>query len=293
MSSVYLKLFVTVSFWGASFIATKVAVRTLHPVEVVWARTLLGLAVMWWMLKLRGVELRWRGVPVPALVLLGFLSVFVQQVVQAYAMKFSMASTATWIIGMSSVFIALLGYLFLGERLRAIQALGIGLSFFGVALVMGRGYPGSLLGFGFSRGDLVMLLTSLNWAVFSVLSRSFLSSRGLDGLLAIFYVMAFGFLFESAALPLFARWDLLARLSEPRVASSILFLGVCCTGLAYAFWYDGLGALSAYRVGVFMYLQPLVGTVLSYRLLGERMSPWSLLGGAMILLGVYMVNRKP
>jgi len=291
--SVYLKLLVTVSFWGASFIATKVAVRALHPVEVVWARTLLGLLVMWSMLRLRGVELRWRGVPLPALVLLGFLSVFVQQVVQAYAMKFSMASTATWIIGMSSVFIALLGYVFLGERLRAIQAMGVGLSFLGVALVMAKGEPSALLGFGFSKGDLVMLLTSLNWAVFSVLSRRFLSSRGLDGLLAIFHVMVFGFLFESLALPFFGRSDLPSRLLEPQAALSVLFLGVCCTGLAYAFWYDGLGAMSAYRVGVFMYLQPLVGTILSYRLLGERMSPWSLLGGAMILLGVYAVNRRP
>lgn len=72
----------------------------------------------------------------------------------------------------------------------------------------------------------------------------------------------------------------------------IAFLGIFCSGFAYIAWYDALQALPASRVGAFLYLEPLVAVVVAAVILAEAITWVSLVGGAVILFGVYLVNRK-
>jgi drug/metabolite transporter (DMT)-like permease len=72
----------------------------------------------------------------------------------------------------------------------------------------------------------------------------------------------------------------------------IAFLGIACSGLAYIFWYDGLQAIPASQVGAFLYLEPLVAVVVASAILQEPILLASLIGGGIILLGVWLVNRK-
>ena len=69
------------------------------------------------------------------------------------------------------------------------------------------------------------------------------------------------------------------------------FLGVFCSGLAYIAWYDALQALSAAQTGAFLYIEPLVAVVVAFFVLGEPIMLVSLIGGGVILLGVWLVNR--
>lgn len=71
------------------------------------------------------------------------------------------------------------------------------------------------------------------------------------------------------------------------------FLGVFCSGLAYIFWYDALKVLPASQAGVFLYLEPLVAVELAALVLDDALLLATLLGGGIILLGVWMVNRVP
>ena len=72
---------------------------------------------------------------------------------------------------------------------------------------------------------------------------------------------------------------------------AVAFLGVFCSGLAYIAWYDALKVLTTAQTGVFLYLEPLVAVVVAFFILGEAITPGSVLGGAVILLGVWLVNR--
>ena len=71
---------------------------------------------------------------------------------------------------------------------------------------------------------------------------------------------------------------------------SVGFLGVFCSGLAYIFWYDALKALPAAQAGAFLYLEPFVTVIVAALILGEPLLGISLLGGAAILLGVWIVK---
>jgi len=61
--------------------------------------------------------------------------------------------------------------------------------------------------------------------------------------------------------------------------------------VAYVFWFDALEHLPAPRVGVFLYLEPLVTVAVAACLLREPVRLGTMAGGAIILLGVWLVNR--
>jgi drug/metabolite transporter (DMT)-like permease len=184
---------------------------------------------------------------------------------------------------------ALLGWIFLKERVTWWQIIGILLAALGVILVVTKGDLGTLQGgiFG-APGDILILVSALNWAIFSALSKRSLGK--LPATQMIFYVMVFGWFFTTILL--FSG----PGLSEIGVLSlrgwvGILFLGVACSGLAYIFWYDGLKAIPASRIGAFLYLEPLVAVAVAFMILGEPVLIPTLLGGVGILLGVWFVNR--
>jgi drug/metabolite transporter (DMT)-like permease len=108
--------------------------------------------------------------------------------------------------------------------------------------------------------------------------------------LTVTYVMALGWL---AILPLFlisGGWMELSRLSAVGW-SGVLFLGLLCSGAAYIFWYDALDTAGASQVATFLYIEPLVTLIVATRLIGEKITWASLVGGGIILLGVWLVNR--
>lgn len=293
----YAGLVLAVVFWGASFVAAKMALRELSPATLTFARFGVGLIVL-----LATVLLRKDFRPVarrdlPLLALLGLLGVAFHQWLQATGLQTAAASISSWIVATIPIFVALLGRAFLGERLGWWRVLGIGIAGAGTIEVASGGQLSALVsGQAGTVGDALMAISAVNWAVFTILSKRVLS--GGDGgnagkaspLTNTLVMMAFGWL---ATLP-WAAWDggwrALSSLSGQGWVA-LLFLGVACSGLAYLFWYDGLRVVDATQVGGFLYLEPLVTSVLALPLLGEPLSAALGLGGAAILLGVWMVNR--
>lgn len=106
----------------------------------------------------------------------------------------------------------------------------------------------------------------------------------------MFYVMGFGWLFTSV---LFFRGPGLGEIHNLARDGwlGIAFLGIFCSGLAYIFWYDALQVLPVAQTGAFIYLEPLVTVVVAALVIGEPLLWSSLVGGGIILLGVWMVQR--
>jgi len=275
--------------WGASFIATKFALRDIGPVAVIWLRFAVGVIILAIAVAAR------RQFTLPKrnewgyFALLGFLGITLHQWLQANGLVTAKATTSAWIVSTIPVFMALLGWLALKERLGWIKVGGILLATFGMLLVVSRGELAALWVNGFGApGDYLILISAVNWAVFSVLSR-----RGLKLYPAtrmMFYVMLLGWLFSSILFFSGSYWIQIPHLA-PSGWAGIAFLGIFCSGLAYITWYDALQALPSAQAGVFLYIEPLVTMLLAAILIDEKVTPASLLGGAIILLGVWLVNR--
>jgi drug/metabolite transporter (DMT)-like permease len=188
------------------------------------------------------------------------------------------------------VFTALLGWLFLKEKLGGLRVFGIALAAAGVLLIVSKGDLSALATGDFGTpGDFLILISAVNWAVFSLLSR-----RGLEKHPAarmMFYVMLFGWLFAGIWLFGFGPgWSEIPRFTL-NGWSNILILGIFASGLAYIAWYDALQVIPASQLGAFIYVEPLVTVVMAAFILGEAITAMSIIGGAATILGVYLVNR--
>ena len=284
-----LKAALAVAAWGASFVATKIALRELSPVALVWSRFALGIPVLGAIVVARG-QLRPIGRrDLGYFLLLGFLGITFHQWLQSNALVTSQATTTGWIIATTPLSIAILGRIFLGERLGLGGIAGILIASFGVLLVIARGDPRSIVvGRLGAPGDVLILISTLNWAVFSVLSRGGLKHH--PAALMMFYVMLLGWILTTALFVAGSGFRGLGPLSPSGIAA-LLFLGLICSGVAYAFWYDALESLPASRVGAFLYVEPLVTVVVAAILLREGIRVGTMVGGGIILLGVWLVNR--
>lgn len=286
----YAEALFAVIVWGASFIATKVALQDLSPITIVWLRFLMGVVILGLVVALR------RQFTLPEkkewgyFALLGFLGITFHQWLQSNALQTSEAGTTAWIVSTTPVFMAVLGWVLLKERLGWIKNLGILLAFLGVLVVISKGDLGSIsIGEFGAPGDVLILISAVNWAVFSALSRRGLKTHSAS--LMMFYIMLLGWAFSSL---IFLTTSGLGEIPSVTFNGwmAVGFLGIFCSGLAYIAWYDALQALSTAQTGVFLYIEPLVAIVVAFFILGEPITPASLIGGAVILFGVWLVNRN-
>jgi drug/metabolite transporter (DMT)-like permease len=277
--------------WGGTFVATKVALKDIQPATIVFLRFAMGVMILAAGVQLRG---QWQKLNLRdslSLVGLGFLGISFHQWLQSTGMQTSAASTTAWIVTTAPVFIAILGWIVLHEKVGKIQIAGTLLAAVGVLLVITRGdFHVAAIGHIGTVGDFLILISAVNWAVFSVLSRKILLR--LPASLMMFYVMLFGFGFSSILFLVQTGVQDIANLTS-NSWMAILILGIFGSGLAYIAWYDALQNLPANKAGVFLYIEPLVTMLLALIILGEPVTWASLVGGAVIITGVWMVNCKP
>jgi drug/metabolite transporter (DMT)-like permease len=288
---IYLEALFAVVIWGGTFIATKFALREASPATIVWLRFGMGVLILGATVGLR----RQFALPSRAewayFALVGFLGVTFHQWLQATGLITAQATTTAWIVATIPVFTALLGWLFLKEKLNGIQLAGIGLATIGVLLIVSKGNLATLFSGRFGTfGDFLILISAVNWAVFSILSRRGLAQHPPARMM--FYVMLMGWLFASLWLFGFGPgWSEIPRLTSTGW-TSLLILGIFGSGLAYIAWYDALHVLPASQLGVFIYIEPLVTMLVAASLLSETVTWVSLAGGALTILGVTLVNRR-
>ena len=189
------------------------------------------------------------------------------------------------------MFIAILGWLALKEKLNWIQTSGIAVAAFGVLLIVSKGNFFALFsGAEGTIGDLLIFISALNWAVYTILSRRELARHPAARMM--FFVMLLGWLFTNIWIFGFGPgMSEIGHLSS-KGWGAILMLGIFGSGLAYIAFYDALQALPASQLGAFFNIEPLVTALLASLMIGEALTLISLVSGAIIIFGVWLVNRK-
>lgn len=285
-----LKALFAVTVWGVSFVATKVSLQYAAPTTIVWLRFSMGVVILGFAAALKKQIALPHGKDWGYFALLGFLGITFHQWLQSTGLLTAQATTTAWIVATTPIFMALLGLILLKEKLALYQVIGIFLATLGVLLVVTKGNLSALTTGRFgTTGDFLVLISAMNWAVFSTLSRSGLKKHPATRMM--FFVMSFGWLFTSI---LFFSTSGFRQISlipwDGWIA--ILFLGILCSGIAYIFWYDALKDLPVAQTGAFLYLEPIVTVIVASIILKEALLLASAIGGITILVGVWLVNRN-
>jgi drug/metabolite transporter (DMT)-like permease len=284
-----LGVLLAVVFWGVSFVATKAAVAQVSPVALIFSRAALGSSLLAGLLVARRRPWWPPRACWPWLALMGLVGVAVHQLVQAYALTLTSAVSAGWLVGLTPVWSAVFAAVHLRERLSATRLLGLVLGLAGAVLVVTRGRLGAdVLSFPSTRGDLLLLASTVNWAVYTVIGHRVLKELG--ALRATAAAMMVGWALLAVPFAAARAWGDFARLDAVGWAA-VVFLGVACSGLGYLFWYGALERVDATRVAAFLYLEPLVTLAAAAALLGEPVHAVTVLGGVLLLGGVALVQR--
>jgi drug/metabolite transporter (DMT)-like permease len=278
-----------VILWGVSFVATKAALEVLSPGTLLFTRFAMGTTILFVIIKLRGEPLFPPWETLPTLAPMGFVGIFVHQMLQAHALTLTSAVRTGWLIGLIPIWSAVLSAVFLREKFGARKVLGLLLGTSGTIVVVTRGeVSADVLALPATMGDLLILASTFTWAIYTILGRETLKRLGSAKVTATAMFVGWAMF-----IPFFARgrgWLEYASLSGVGLGA-VLFLGIGCSGLGYLFWYAALERVEASQVAVFLYLEPLVTLISAVILLGETVALSTVAGGLLVLAGVYNVQR--
>ncbi|MCQ9284197.1 DMT family transporter [Priestia aryabhattai] len=278
----------SISFWGISFVSTKAVLDKLDPYTLLVLRFGIGALFLLVLLVLKRYPLNIPLKYIPHLIVLGILGVFIHQVIQATALLTINASAAGWIISFSPVFTVILSVFFLHEKMTLLKASGIIVAIIGVLLVTTSSNQHSLQ-LPVNIGYLLMILSTLNWAIYSVLLKKL--DIQLPSLVVTFYMCLIGFTLTTPFLVRNKGWEIMPFLTSVEWAH-LLFLGIFVSGVAYWYWAKALEVLEASQVSVFLYLEPVATLITAVLLLREKIIPVSILGGVIIIVGVIVANGR-
>ena len=277
-----------VLFWGVSFVATKAVVREISPTTLIFTRAGLGTALLAAILALRrqsALPPREELLPLAAM---GFVGVAFHQLLQAHALTLTSAVNTGWLIGLTPLWSALLSAFLLKERFGPAKITGLLVGFAGAVLVVTRGKLGAgLLALPATRGDLLILASTVNWALYTVFGHA--TIRRLGPTRATAGTMLLGWLMLVPQFAAGAGWNDYARLS-PAGWLAAIFLGLACSGLGYLFWYGALERVEASRVAALLYLEPLVTLAAAVVFLEEAVPITTVTGGVLVVAGVVLVQ---
>ena len=274
--------------WGNSFIAIKQVVQYVTPLELVTVRfvpvalVFTALLLPRWREVARLVrEESWR------LALLGLAGAVLYNIFLGWGETRVPAGTASLIIALNPAFTYALSILALGERFKWQRALGMAIAFGGLFVIVrwGSGRPITLDEASYA---LITMLAPLCWAVYTILGKSVVARH--PPLLVTGVSMIFAGLFSLV----FVNRALLAQFSGLPASFwwAVLFLAVPCTVFAFAVWFGALERMPAGRVAGFVYLVPMFAVTFSRLLLDEPLTLALAVGAAILISGVWLVQRK-
>ncbi len=280
--------FLAIAFWGVSFVATKAALSEVSPITLVFTRSAIGAVLLIAILGLRGEPLVPPRDTWAMLAVMGFVGVFFHQMLQAWGLTLTSAVNTGWLIGLIPIWSAVLSAIVLRERFGPVKLLGLGLGAIGAAVVVTRGkFDTGAFALPSTRGDLLILASTVNWAIYTVLGTATL--RRLGAKRATVGAITLGTLMLAPVFIARSGWREYALLT-PGGWGALLFLGVGCSALGYLFWYAALERLEASRVAAFLYVEPLVTLAAAAVLLGEPVTLTAVVGGLIVLAGVMLVQ---
>lgn len=225
----------------------------------------------------------------PLLALAGVLMPFLGAGVSYYALLSTLALNAGIVQTSLPIFTVLLSWLILGERLRAIQAIGIAAAITGVLAIVFRGEPSKLMDLRFNVGDLILVGCNLALASYSIairrLPKSFHPMTVLTGVFAVGALCHAPFVAAEIAGGQFVQPTMTALIG-------LLFVALLPSIVAIAFWNDGIARLGVNRSGFYMYLVPIFSAALAALFLDERIETYHLVGCILIVIGVTLSTRS-
>ena len=281
----------TVAIWGSTFVFTKMLLLSgLSPAQIFTLRFIVAYVLLLvfslpqqhkWLCNSWRDEL--------LMVLLGITGGSLYFLTENAAMLYTTATNTSLIVCSCPLFAMMLFALFYrrSERIGRTQALGSVIACLGMAVVVLNGHFVLHLS---PIGDMLAFAACLCWAVYSLLMKSVLERYStLFITRKVFFYGLVTIIPYYIIVPGFPSFDVLLRSD---VLWNLLFLGVVASMLCFLVWNWVIGKLGAVIATNWVYFNPITTIIFAWWLLHEQITVWFLLGTCLILLGMYLADKR-
>jgi drug/metabolite transporter (DMT)-like permease len=286
----YWALGLSVLFWGLSFVGTKIALQSLTPFLLVFARFSIAACFFLCMMWYRGfpsLTLKKHG----QLLLAALFQPGLYFVFETTGLQYTTASKASLIVAVIPITVLVLSVLFLKERLSLLSLSGIAISFVGAILLV-LGDPETRWALeGPMLGDLLIFGAVTSMALYTILMKRMIQTHSALDVTGL--QICYGALLFAPAL-LWESPGTLADVSTPPLIALICLTLFATIGAFFCYNY-ALARLSASKTALFLNCVPVVTTIGAWAILGERLTSLQIIGGALVLVSVYLTSdlEKP
>ncbi|MBD1567204.1 DMT family transporter [Vibrio sp. S12_S33] len=275
-----------VFIWAANAVVSKLATVAIEPGAIAFYRWFFALIVLLPfclkpLLQQRTAVLKNLG----KLTVLASLGMVLNQCLAYYAAHTTSATNIAVFLSLMPLFGLFLAVPLLGNKLKKQALFGAIISFSGLVFMLSEGSPSSLMASGIKQGDALMFISSLAYALYSVLLNKWKLS--LKPWTSVFCQVAIGALLQ---LPLLLVSDSYVITSE--AFPMVLFAAVFASVLAPWFWLQGVRRIGASNATLFMNLVPIFTVLISLVFLGNPPTTYHLIGGFFVLIGLTTAQIK-
>jgi drug/metabolite transporter (DMT)-like permease len=284
LGSIYLAL--AASIWGGMYVVVKIVVAVIPPLELVWMRYLVAIVALLVIGLITRQTWRIHRRDFLLIIAIGVIGNAISIVTQETGTMLSSAQMGAIITSSTPAFMVIFARLLLKERLSVKKVLSVCLATIGVFLIVGVGH----IDMSNQLGGISLLFAALTWALMSVLIKRVPSDY------SQIVVTTYSILVALVMLTPFVLGRLheinISQLTHPTIWGGVLYLGVVSTAGGFLLWNRGLQMVNASSGGLFFFFQPVVGTLLGWLILGEKIGVTFWIGAILILSGVFLVINE-
>lgn len=276
--------------WASSYSAAKFVLRDTSVIMMNSLRMILSALILLPILIAGRKQMHLTRHDLPQLALLALIGFVINKMLEFGGLSLTTASDVALLISGESIFTAAFSWLLLRERVRPLTVCALVAGFAGVYLIIERSLLPTLpSGGGVWRmvGDLLVVLALAFEALYTVRGKALLIKHSPLLITATAIVGSTVFW-----IPL-AGWNILVQGWHPLSLAAWLGIGWLAIGvtvIAYLSWFQGLTTIDGSVAASTLFIQPLLGTLLAVILLHDQLTPLTLVGGALIIVSVYLIS---
>ena len=276
-----------VLFWGSAFAMVEIGLYYSPPVLFAGLRTVIG------GLAMVVAALLWGGSPSlrrdwPVFLLLALFNVVLFIAFQTYAIVYLPSGSAAVLVYLQPILVGFLAWLILGEELSAPTLLGLLLGFSGIVAVSSASFSGAADALS-PIGVVLGTASALAWALGTVYFKRY------EARVSTLWAVAVPFVVGGAALTALGlvveSWDDVSWTGT--FVGSLLYSALIGISAAWVIWFGLVRAGEASRVAAYIFAVPLTAVLVGALVLDEPLSYSLLVGAALVVCGIYLVNRPP
>jgi drug/metabolite transporter (DMT)-like permease len=272
-------------FWAGNYVFGKYVVSEMTPIQMTFVRWMIAVLILFPLAhviekpKWGRVWKQWK-----ILLIMSLLGIVGYNMLLYEALRFTTSLNAALVNSINPAMLAICAVWFLKEKLSVVSGIGLIVSLIGVLLVLTQGALLQVFAIHYNHGDLLMLLAITVWTFYTLIGKK------MDNMPPIAATAVSATLGLLVLLPFFLTSGFSYHLSG-MATMGILYIALFPSVFSFVFWNYAVRAVGASRSGIYLNLLT-VFTALISLLLGNPITLPQIIGGVLVIIGVYLTNRK-